>query len=306
MWHHFIILLGGYGLEAVAGYPNRIYRAISHPVVWMGAMIGWMDRTLNRAGLAAKQAKLAGVLTMVALLGVVIAAAFCIAELGWLAEMIGIAALLATRSLYNHVRDVERGVALTLDSGREAVAKIVGRDVMQLDTHGVSRAAIESLAESFCDGVVAPFFYALLFGLPGIAAYKAINTADSMIGHKDARYLHFGWAAARIDDVANFIPARISGILLALAGGAEAWSTMRRDARKHASPNAGWPEAAMAGALGVRLAGPKMYDGEVHDAPWIGEGREAAMAGDIHRALALYMRANVMLVFSACALALLM
>ena len=171
---------------------------------------------------------------------------------------------------------------------------IVGRDTAALDENGVARAAIESLAESFCDGVAAPLFWLLLLGLPGVWAYKAVNTADSLIGHREARWRAFGWAAARFDDLLNWIPARLAGALICLAGGG-GWRILRRYARKHASPNAGWPEAAMAGVLGLRLAGPVAYDGVVHDKAWIGDGDNAAGGDEIDRALAIYLRACLLL-----------
>ena len=181
-----------------------------------------------------------------------------------------------------------------ISAARAAVAMIVGRDTAALDEAGVARAAIESLAESFCDGVVAPLFWLLLLGLPGIWAYKAVNTADSLIGHREDRWRAFGWAAARFDDLLNWIPARLSGVLICLAGGG-GWRILRRDARRHGSPNAGWPEAAMAGALGLRLAGPIAYDGVMHDKPWIGDGTNAAGGENLDRALAVYVRACLLL-----------
>ncbi len=210
---------------------------------------------------------------------------------GWL----GVALLawpgIAQRSLDDHVRAVavalERG---DLADARTAVARIVGRDVAALDEAGVARAAIESLAESFCDGIAAPTCWLLALGLPGLWGYKAINTADSLIGHREPRWRAFGWASARLDDGANLIPARLGGALICLAGGG-GWRIMRRDARRHASPNAGWTEAAMAGALGIRLAGPVVYDGVIADKPWIGDGRPGLTARDVRRALTVYRRA---------------
>ena len=200
---------------------------------------------------------------------------------------------LAIRSLYDHVVPVARALgADDLAEARLRVAMIVGRDVASLDGAGVTRAAIESLAESVCDGVVAPLFWLLVAGLPGLWAYKAINTADSLIGHREDRWRAFGWAAARTDDLANLIPARLSGVLLCLVGGG--WRTMLRDAGNHASPNAGWPEAAMAGALGVRLAGPIAYDGVSVAKPYIGDGRADATAADLRAALGIYRRACVL------------
>ena len=198
---------------------------------------------------------------------------------------------LAQRSLHDHVAPVGRALAAgDLPAARLAVGRIVGRDVDTLDEAGIARAAIESLAESVCDGVAAPLFWLLLGGLPGLWAYKALNTADSLIGHREPRWRAFGWAAARSDDVANLLPARLAAILICLVGGG-GWRIMMRDARKHASPNAGWPEAAMAGVLGLRLAGPIAYDGAMQDKAWIGDGRRDAAAADIVRALAVYRRA---------------
>jgi adenosylcobinamide-phosphate synthase len=202
---------------------------------------------------------------------------------------------LAQRSLHDHVAPVAR----TLEAGdiaaaRTVVGLIVGRDTGMLDESGTSRAAIESLAESFCDGIAAPLFWLLLLGLPGIWVYKAINTADSLIGHREKRWRAFGWAAARTDDVANFVPARIGGLLICVAGRG-GFRTMLCDAGKHASPNAGWTEAAMAGVLGLRLAGPLSYDGVTLDKPFIGDGRIDAGPADIRRALGIYRRACLLL-----------
>jgi adenosylcobinamide-phosphate synthase len=218
----------------------------------------------------------------------------------WLA--IAISSLIAQNSLYSHVAAVATGLETSgAEGGRIAVARIVGRDPESLDRAGISRAAIESLAENFSDGIVAPIFWAALFGLPGILAYKAINTADSMIGHKTPRHLQFGWASARLDDLLNLIPARLSGLLLAIAAvimpGShpdKAISAMWRDARKHRSPNAGWPEAAMAGALGLALAGPRRYHDVLVMDHWMGSGGTPyAGSNDIRRALQLYVTACV-------------
>ena len=194
--------------------------------------------------------------------------------------------------------------AATLPAARVAVSHIVGRDPRRLDAAGVARAALESLSENASDGVVAPVFWGVLLGLPGIAAYKAVNTLDSMIGHRTPRHEAFGWAAARIDDVANLVPARLTGVLIALASGRPRvpLATMWRDAGAHRSPNAGWPEAAMAGALGVRLSGPRVYADRVADEPWLNRGAPDPGAGDLRRGLALYRRAMLLL---AAALALL-
>jgi adenosylcobinamide-phosphate synthase len=208
-------------------------------------------------------------------------------------------ALIAQRSLDAHVSAVAQALETKgVEAGREAVSQIVGRDTRQLDEAAISRAAIESLAESFCDGIVAPLFWLALAGLPGAIAYKAINTADSMIGHKTPRYLAFGWAAARSDDLVNLPASRLAALWLVAASATQkglSWrrglTTAWRDARQHDSPNAGWPEAAMAGALGIRLGGPRAYEGETVDGAWLGDGRRLANARDIRSALGLYRRA---------------
>jgi adenosylcobinamide-phosphate synthase len=228
----------------------------------------------------------------------------------WLALVMS--AFIAQRSLYGHVADVARAIAVSgLEGGRLAVAKIVGRDPNRLDKGGVSRAAIESLAENFSDAVVAPVFWALLLGLPGLIAYKAINTADSMIGHRSPRHRDFGWASARLDDVVNWPAARLSALLMALGAlllpGADALQALAvtlRDARRHRSPNAGWPEAALAGALGFALNGPRAYRGVPTEEPWTNAaGRKLLDAPDIWQALRLYLRACLWLGLAVAAIA---
>ncbi|MFN3820525.1 adenosylcobinamide-phosphate synthase CbiB [Blastomonas sp.] len=283
--------------EAAIGYPAWLLAAIGHPVIWIGAAIAALERRWN-AGSALRQ-RLLGV----ALLALV---AGGVGAIGWLIEAsastgiaVGVVIVLATtglaqRSLDDHVRAVARPLLRgDVGAARVAVAMIVGRDTAALDESGIAVAATESLAESFCDGVVAPAFWFLVAGLPGLLVCKVVNTADSMIGHRDERYLHFGWAAARTDDLVNFIPARISGVLVCLAG-MGGWATMLRDARHHASPNGGWPEAAMAGVLGRRLGGPVSYDGEPAHRAWLGDG-PAPDAADLMRALWVYRRACVLL-----------
>src|SRR5690606_5902894 len=199
--------------------------------------------------------------------------------------------LVAMRSLRDHVRAVAGPLAAgDLLGARRAVAMIVGRDPDRLDREGIARATIESLAENASDGIVAPVFWGVLFGLPGIAAYKAINTLDSMIGHRTQRYRAFGWAAARLDDLVNLIPARLTGLLFAPVSTRPraALETMWRDARRHRSPNAGWPGAALAGALEIHLSGPRAYhDGVAHE-PWLNEGAPDPQPADIGRALRLF------------------
>jgi adenosylcobinamide-phosphate synthase len=297
-----LILIAGLALDAVFGDMPALFRRIPHPVVLAGRAIAFCDRKLNREKRSEATRRQRGVLVLIALVGAAAALGWALARLcrgsliGAAVEAFLVAVLVAQRSLFEHVAAVahalERG---GLAAGREAVRHIVGRDPMRLDAAGVARAAIESLAENFNDGVVAPVFWYLLLGLPGLFAYKMANTLDSMIGHRGPRYRAFGWAAARFDDLVNFVPARASGLLLAAAAlfakdchPDRALVVMLRDARKHRSPNAGWPEGAMAGALGLALAGPRHYaDGVVAD-PWIGDGRARAAVADIFRALALY------------------
>ena len=294
------VMLVAMAVDAVLGWPGALFARIGHPVTWLGGLIGALDARWNRPTDKPAMRRMAGVAA--ALIAIALAA-----SVGWLAQMAmpsgwrgvvlsGVLAwpFVALRSLHDHVAAVRDPLSAgDIDAARQAVAMIVGRDPNQLDETGVARAAIESLAENSSDGVVAPLFWGALFGLPGIAAYKAINTLDSMIGHRSERHEAFGWAAARIDDIANFIPARLTGLLFALTGPGprDALLCMVRDARHHRSPNAGWPEAAMAGALGVRLCGPRSYHGELADEPWLnGRAREPAPA-DISRALEVYVRA---------------
>jgi adenosylcobinamide-phosphate synthase len=285
------------GVDAAFGWPDRLYRRIGHPVGAFARIILACERRWNDRRASFVQRRAGGIATVVLLLLIVgggvalvqAAVMWLLGDAAWLLLALLAAPGLAQRSLADHVRPVAAALGDgDLPRAREVVGMIVGRDTAALDEAGTARAAIESLAESFCDGVAAPLFWLLLLGLPGLWAYKAINTADSLIGHVEPRWCAFGWAAARLDDALNLVPARISGALICLCGGG--WRTMLADARRHASPNAGWPEAAMAGALGLRLAGPLAYDGLMVDKPWIGQGREAATAADIGRALTLYRR----------------
>jgi adenosylcobinamide-phosphate synthase len=274
-----------------------VERRFPHPITQVGAVIGALDARLNDPNRGEGERKALGVATMALVAGGAILAGAVLtkalkARRGGRSALALIATTgLAQRSLHDHVAAVlgplERG---DLPAARTAVAMIVGRDTKDLDDAGVAAAALESLAESFNDGVVAPALWLALGGLPGLLAYKAVNTADSMIGHKEPRWRSFGWAAARTDDAMNLAPARLAGALIAGAAGGAGWRTMWRDAGKHASPNAGWPEAAMAGALGVRLGGAARYDGVLTDRPVFGEGPEPG-AADLRRGLDLYRRA---------------
>ena len=331
------VVLGGLGVEAALGYPDRVFQLAGHPVTWIGALISRLDRALNRATLPPGRRRLNGVLAMALLVLASVAPAalaqgaarallprpLALAVLAVLAST-----LLAQRSLWTHVRAVAdaldgtgganglgaagviaRGVqggpaGVRLAAGRAAVARIVGRDVAALDEAGVVRAAIESLAENFSDAVVAPALWGVAAGLPGLVFHKAVNTADSMVGHRTARHEAFGWAAARLDDAINLPASRLAALWIVLAaalhrlcGGAcspeEAARAAWRDAGGHRSPNAGWPEAAMAGALGLRLAGPRAYGGVRVADPWMGRGRAEAGVADLRRALGVYRTACV-------------
>jgi adenosylcobinamide-phosphate synthase len=284
-------------LEAIVGYPDAVYRAIGHPVTWIGRLIAWCDANWNSPDQAPDERRLWGIATLVLLIVVSVAVGRTLEHLLPLVvcAILG-STLIAQRSLYTHVAAVAEGLETGgLDAGRKAVSMIVGRDPEQLDEAGVGRAAIESLAENFSDGIVAPLFWLAVAGLAGGIAYKAVNTADSMIGHKSEKYLDFGWACARFDDLVNLPASRLAALWLIVASGfvaggspQRAWETVRRDARFHRSPNAGWPEAAMAGALGLKLNGPRIYDGEVVDDPFMGDGRSAVTPADIRAALRLY------------------
>jgi adenosylcobinamide-phosphate synthase len=307
-------------IEAAFGYPQVLVRRIGHPVMWIGALIAWADRRWNRATDPFPLRRLQGIVLVVGLVGVTAAVGMI---LTWcvqhvlpepLATLIlgGLASsLVAQRSLDQHVAAVATGLEKGgIDGGRRAVAMIVGRDPDRLDEAGIARAAIESLAENFSDGVVAPLLWLAIAGLPGALIYKAINTADSMVGHLSERHRAFGWAAARLDDLINLPASRLSALWLVLAASitsgaspGDAWRAVWRDAGQHRSPNAGWPEAAMAGALNLRLAGPRVYHGEVVADSWMGEGRAEATADDIRRGLSLYRRACVIQAVVVAALA---
>jgi adenosylcobinamide-phosphate synthase len=296
--------------ELMIGYPDCLVRAIGHPVTWMGVLIGALDRGLNRDTASPAARRLAGTVTVLILIAAVGMIAFLFERglsglpFGLVAAALVASTLLAQRSLHEHVGRVATALEQAgIAAGRAAVSHIVGRDAEPLDAAGVARAAIESLAENFSDGVVAPALWMAIGGLPGAAVYKAINTADSMIGHRTPRHAAFGWAAARLDDLVNLPASRLSALLIIVAAGltkgaspAGAWRAVRRDAHRHRSPNAGYPEAAMAGALGLRLAGPRVYGGVTVDDAMMGDGRRDADAADIRAALKLYRHADAILI----------
>lgn len=288
-------------LERWLGYSPRLVAAIGHPVMWFGRVIDYLETRLNTPSRTPQQRRQAGIVAHGLLLALVLVVSVMVQQAvraipgGVVFEILLATPFLAQKELGRAVRAVAEALRTSLAAGRAAVSQIVGRDTQSLDEAGVSRAAVETLAESSCDGVVAPWFWLVIFGLPGIALYKAINTADSMIGHRNERYNDYGWAAARLDDLANWIPARLSAVLITAASfitphasPSGAWAMARRDARKHASPNSGWPEASFAGALGFRLGGPRSYDGELVDLPSFGDGKSALAGSDILRALVLY------------------
>jgi adenosylcobinamide-phosphate synthase len=302
------VLLLAMAVDLLIGDPRWLYRLLPHPVVLLGRLIAVLDRALNRQSLPRGRRLLLGLLCTALVVGIAGGLGALLHHLlsglpfGWAVEGVLASSLLAFRGLYDAVRRVTRGLAESLEAGRAAVAHIVGRDPASLDAGGVGRAAAESAAENFSDGFVAPVFWFLLLGLPGLLAYKAVNTLDSMVGHRNARYEAFGKAAARLDDAVNFLPARLAGLLIVLAAlllpGASAggaWRAMRRDAPRHRSPNAGWQEAALAGALGLALAGPRRYGGQVVEDHWMGNGRREVTAEDLGRVLDLYLAAGGLL-----------
>jgi adenosylcobinamide-phosphate synthase len=297
-------------IEAALGYPPALLRTLGHPVTWIGAVIDTLEHSFNRPSAPARVRRAAGlavlatVVALAATLAFAVERMFLLLPFGTIAVGLLASTLLAQRSLHDHVARVACALDHEgLEGGRAAVAHIVGRDPDSLDEGGVARAAIESLAENFSDGVVAPVFWTALGGLAAGVAYKAINTADSMLGHRSERLAAFGWAAARLDDLVNLPASRLTALLLAAAAvvtpGASAAASLRavlRDAHRHRSPNAGYPEAAMAGALGLALAGPRIYGGTVIDDAVMGDGRRDATAADIRAALALYRRADALLI----------
>jgi len=300
-----VILFLGLAIDAFVGDMRLLFRAVPHPVVLVGRLIDVLEARLNRAERGHETRFMRGALAVLIVGALALAAAWGVLLVtrqipgGWLIELFLVVTLVAQRSLYDHVAAVARALDEGgVPAGRIAVTHIVGRDPRALDDHGIARAAIESLFENFADGVVAPAFWYVVAGLPGLFLCKAVNTLDSMIGHRNPRYAAFGAIAARLDTAMNFLPARLSAFIIAVAGAfaphgkpVAALRTMLRDAGKHKSVNAGWPEAAAAGALGIALAGPRQYDGAVVDDPWIGDGRARVNSDDIKRALFLFVLA---------------
>lgn len=263
-------------LDALMGEPDWLWARMPHPAVLMGKAVSWLERRLNRGH--AKRLK--GVVAASALVAVGVAIGWALSLLGPVVEVLVAAILIAQRSLVDHLQAVAQGLSRSLQDGRRAVSWIVSRDTAEMTGPQVARSAIESGSENMSDGVIAPAFWFLLAGLPGIVAYKMINTGDSMIGYRNAKFEDFGWATARLDDLVNLVPARLTGLLIALVGGClRDWPMIRKDARRHRSPNAGWPEAAMARALKLSLAGPRSYDGEMRDFPWVNAAGAKSITG---------------------------
>ncbi len=306
-----LALLVAFSLDVLIGDPPWLYRRLLHPVAAFGRLAEVAEAKLNQASRGRGMLIWRGLLVTVALVSLASALGWVLAMLahrlpaGAVVEGLIASSLIAYRGLHDHVREVARGLARSLEAGRAAAAKLVGRDPQSLDAAGIARAAVESLAENLSDAVVAPLFYFTLFGLPGLFAYKAINTLDSMIGYRNARYEAFGKATARLDDAANWLPARLTALLVLAAAllmpGASArrtLSTVLRDASRHRSPNAGWPEAAVAGALGFALGGPRRYGAHEVTDNWMGDGRSALDQRDIGQALTLYRVAGLIILLA--------
>ena len=314
--NNFALLALALVVETFVGYPAPIQNLIGHPVQWLGQLISYLDEGLNDDEASDRDRRMAGILAaaIICLLPALAAAivAWALAKIpgGFVINVLLATTFIAQKSLRDHVAAVANALPRSLPEARTEVAKIVGRDVTSLDDSGVAKAALETLAENTADGIVAPAFWYGLLGLPGLVAYKAINTADSMIGHKSEKYLAFGWASARLDDLVNLIPARLTGLLFAAASllisksaAKASLAAMWRDAGKHRSPNAGWPEAAMAGALRLKFGGPRDYQGETVQLPEMGDGRSTMNAADIKSGLQLYEHTLVLLLAGAVILA---
>jgi adenosylcobinamide-phosphate synthase len=289
-------------LDAALGEPKWLWDRIPHPAVLIGRVIQWADNRFNTGN----NRKARGIALTTSLVIGALVIGGVISALGWLPEALLAAILLAQRSLADHVRAVANALRLSTTAGRIAVAQIVGRDTAAMDDPAIARAAVESAAENMSDGVIAPAFWFLIGGLPGMLAYKAVNTADSMIGYRTPRHKDFGWSAARLDDVLNLIPARLTALLIALASGQwPNWRAIRRDAQLHRSPNAGWPEAAMARSLNIALSGPRAYHGQMQDLPWVNEtGQRDIGPDDIDRAVQAIWKAWAFMLAAAVIVAL--
>ncbi|QDH17761.1 adenosylcobinamide-phosphate synthase CbiB [Swingsia samuiensis] len=322
LFHTFFITTLACCIERLFGYPHILFRYIKHPVVWIGAIISFFEKKLNKPEQSQALAYFFGILLIFFLSSLIFIITFLSSIvlnhtlppfLGDVTLAFLLSSLIAQRSLWDHVKAVQDALNLNgLKGGRQAVSMIVGRDPNTLDEAGVIRASIESLAENFSDGIVAPILWALFVGLPGASTYKTINTADSMIGHLTPRYRAFGWASAKLDDLVNIPASRLSALWIIAAAATlpqtsaqNALQTVLKDARHHRSPNAGWPEAAMAGALGIKLAGPRSYNNILVDDHWIGSGNSFVKISDLKHALQLYKRACFLQILTIASLTLL-
>ena len=284
-WELVIAML----LDAVFGEPRMLWDRLPHPAVLMGRLVAFLDRKLN----SGQDRKSKGVLALSVLCFTAAVIGSLLSQFGWVIEIIVAAILLAQKSLIDHVRAVATGLRTSIEEGRFAVSMIVSRDTKDMNEAQVARSAIESAAENFSDGVIAPAFWFLIGGLPAMLVYKFVNTADSMIGYKTEKYLEFGWASARFDDLLNWLPARLSMLLIGVfAKRPVNFRAIVSEAKRHKSPNAGWPEAAMARAINVALAGPRSYDGQLQQLPWVNEtGRQTITADDVDAAVRILWRA---------------
>lgn len=284
-------------IDSIFGWPQGLYARIGHPVSWIGQLVSRLDLLLNRNSCSESFRRMAGCMCLLSILSMVLVPAVLI-QISMSETVSGVLLgavlswpMIAARSLYQHVDTVRDALSLdSLEHARESVAHIVGRDTSVLDESGVCRAALESLAENTSDGIMAPIFWGMIFGLPGLFAYKTVNTLDSMIGHRSRQYAAFGWASAVLDDAMNYFPARLTGLLMAVVSPEPraALHCMMNDARGHRSPNAGWPESSLAGALGIRLSGPRKYGNLVDKQPWLNKSAPDPDAKTIGFALTLY------------------
>ena len=286
--------------DALIGDPKWIWSRLSHPVVMIGAVIAKGDKWLNRA----RARKMKGLFFLIALIAFAATLGRSLSELSELSEFLCLAILLAQKSLTDHVSTVAESLLISVEEGRDAVARIVGRDTDNMNESEVARSAIESAAENFSDGVIAPIFWFLVAGLPGILIYKCVNTADSMIGYRTEEYRDFGWASARFDDLLNWLPARLTALLLAVTSCVlHLGKSIRKDAKLHRSPNAGWPETAMGYGLGLALAGPRSYEGQMQDFAWVNQGGSEPKILDIKRAVRMLWSAWLIVLVLALSIA---
>ena len=298
---NLLVALAALIFERLVGYPDWLYKMVRHPVVWIGALISILDRILNREKLRPDSRRVKGafalfiVIFVVQIIAVFISFFLRLFVGGLLIEAVLASTMLAQKSLRDFVEEVGKALGESVEKGRAAVSHIVGRDPSQLSESKVAKAAVESLAENTADGVIAPLFWMMLFGLPGAALYKAINTADSMVGYRNEKYMDFGWASAKLDDLVNYLASRLCGFLFVATGclrqkwsAKQAYQVMMRDAGNHVSPNAGWPEAAMAGALDLKLGGPRSYEGQHVDLATMGHGRDFLTKTDIKIAVEFF------------------